>query len=81
AAILGAREIAFSVIAMTITLAAIFSPIAFSGGITGKLFSEFALCLAGSVIISGIVALTLSPMMCSKIMRCEDVYQPFAQKI
>ncbi len=81
AAILGTREIAFSVIAMTITLAAIFAPIAFSTGITGKLFSEFAFSLAGSVIISGIAALTLSPMMCSRIINQEYSHQPFVQKI
>lgn len=52
---------------MTITLAAVYAPIALSQGMTGKLFTEFALTLAGSVIISGFVALTLSPMMCSKL--------------
>ena len=68
AALIGTREIAFSIVAMTFTLAAIFAPVAFSSGITGKLFSEFAWTLAGSVIISGIIALTLSPMMCTKVM-------------
>ena len=81
AALIGAREIAFSIIAMTLTLAAIFAPIAFSTGITGKLFSEFALCLAGSVIISGIVALTLSPMMCSRIINIDYAHQAFVKKI
>ncbi|MGB9429732.1 MAG: efflux RND transporter permease subunit [Gammaproteobacteria bacterium] len=66
AALIGAREIATPVIAMTITLAAVYTPIAFLGGLTGALFEEFAFTLAGSVIISGIIALTLSPMMCSK---------------
>lgn len=69
AAIIGAREIAFAVIAMTLTLAAVYAPIGFMTGLTGKLFSEFAFTLAGSVIISGFIALTLSPMMCSKIYR------------
>ncbi|MBN2751737.1 MAG: efflux RND transporter permease subunit [Rhodospirillaceae bacterium] len=69
AAILGTREIAGPVVTMTITLAAVYAPIAFLGGLTGALFMEFALTLAGSVIVSGIVALTLSPMMCSKILR------------
>ncbi|MBE1236354.1 efflux RND transporter permease subunit [Phaeovibrio sulfidiphilus] len=71
AAIIGTREIAAPVISMTITLAAVYAPIAFMGGITGALFKEFALTLAGSVVVSGIVALTLSPMMCSKILRQE----------
>lgn len=63
AAILGARELVGPVIAMTITLAAVYAPIAFQGGLTGSLFREFALTLAGAVFISGIVALTLSPVM------------------
>lgn len=65
AAIIGTREIAVPVISMTITLAAVYAPIALMGGITGSLFTEFALTLAGAVFVSGIVALTLSPMMCS----------------
>jgi multidrug efflux pump len=65
AALIGAREIAGPVIAMTLTLAAVYAPIGFLGGVTGALFREFAFTLAGSVIISGIVAVTLSPMMCS----------------
>lgn len=71
AAFIGAREIAFAVIAMTITLAAVYAPVAFMGGRTGKLFAEFALTLAGAVLVSGFVALTLSPMMCSKLLRHE----------
>jgi multidrug efflux pump len=65
-AILGAREIATPVISMTITLAAVYAPIGFMQGVTGTLFREFAFTLAGTVIMSGIIALTLSPMMCSK---------------
>ena len=65
AALIGAREIVGPVIAMTITLAAVYAPIGFLGGVTGTLFREFAFTLAGAVIISGIIALTLSPMMCS----------------
>ncbi len=65
AALIGAREIAGPIIAMTLTLAAVYTPIGFLGGVTGALFREFAFTLAGSVIISGIVAVTLSPMMCS----------------
>lgn len=71
AAIIGAREIATPVIAMTITLAAVYAPIGFMGGLTGALFKEFAFTLASAVIISGIVALTLSPMMCSKVLSKE----------
>jgi multidrug efflux pump len=65
AALIGAREIAGPVISMTLTLAAVYAPIGFLGGVTGTLFREFAFTLAGSVIISGIIAVTLSPMMCS----------------
>ena len=69
AAIRGAREITFAVIAMTITLAAVYAPIGFQTGRTGRLFTEFAWTLAGAVLISGFVALTLSPMMCSLLLR------------
>jgi multidrug efflux pump len=69
AALLGARELVGPVIAMTITLAAVYMPIALQGGLTGALFREFALTLAGTVTISGIVALTLSPMMSSHLLR------------
>ncbi|HWP18734.1 MAG TPA: efflux RND transporter permease subunit [Burkholderiaceae bacterium] len=69
AAIKGSREIGFAVVAMTLTLAAVYAPLAFTPGRTGRLFVEFALTLAGAVIVSGFVALTLSPMMCSKLLR------------
>ncbi|QAY94586.1 multidrug efflux protein [Methylovirgula ligni] len=69
AALVGAREIVGPVIAMTITLAAVYAPIGFLGGLTGTLFREFAFTLAGSVVISGIIALTLSPMMCSMLLK------------
>jgi multidrug efflux pump len=69
AALKGAREIVGPVIAMTITLAAVYAPIGFLGGITGTLFREFAFTLAGSVIVSGVIALTLSPMMCSMLLK------------
>ncbi|TAL66528.1 MAG: multidrug efflux protein [Legionella sp.] len=72
AALVGAREIATPVIAMTITLAAVYAPIGFMGGLTGALFKEFAFTLASAVIISGIIALTLSPMMCSKVLSKES---------
>jgi multidrug efflux pump len=69
AALKGIREISFAVVAMTLTLAAVFAPLAFTPGRTGRLFAEFALTLAGAVIVSGFVALTLTPMMCSKLLR------------
>ncbi|MDH4609566.1 multidrug efflux RND transporter permease subunit [Pseudomonas sp. BN102] len=72
AAIEGTREIAVPVVSMTITLAAVYAPIGFLEGLTGALFREFALTLAGAVIISGVVALTLSPMMCSRLLRHDE---------
>ncbi|MFO7875284.1 MAG: efflux RND transporter permease subunit [Desulfovermiculus sp.] len=69
AAIKGARELSTAVITMTITLVSVYAPIGFMQGLTGTLFTEFAFTLAGAVVISGLVALTLSPMMCSKILR------------
>ena len=72
AALLGAREILYPIIAMTITLAAVYAPIAFVSGLTGVLFREFALTLAGAVIVSGVIAVTLSPMMCSKLLKAEN---------
>ena len=72
AAIVGAREIVGPVISMTITLAAVYAPIGFLGGLTGALFREFAFTLAGSVIVSGIIALTLSPMMCSVFLKSAE---------
>jgi multidrug efflux pump len=72
ASLQGAREIVSPVISMTITLAAVYAPIGFLGGLTGALFREFAFTLAGSVIVSGVIALTLSPMMCSVFLRSAD---------
>ena len=69
AAIRGINEIAFAVVAMTLTLVAVYAPMVFSSGRTGKLFVEFALTLAGAVVISGFIALTLTPMMCSQILK------------
>jgi multidrug efflux pump len=69
AALVGARELVGPIIAMTITLAAVYTPIAFQGGLTGSLFREFALTLAGAVTISGVVALTLSPVMAARFLR------------
>lgn len=72
AAIVGMREISVAVVAMTITLAAVFSPLAFTGGLTGALFKEFALTLAGAVVISGIVALTITPMMAARLLKAGE---------
>jgi multidrug efflux pump len=78
AALKGARELVAPIIAMTITLAAVYTPIALQGGLTGALFREFALTLAGAVLISGIVALTLSPMMSAHLLRAEHVDHGFS---
>jgi multidrug efflux pump len=69
AAVEGAREIGFAIVAMTLTLTSVFAPLAFATGRTGRLFIEFALTLAGAVLVSGFIALTLSPMMCSLLLR------------
>uniref|UniRef100_UPI003783AFD5 efflux RND transporter permease subunit n=1 Tax=Aestuariivirga sp. TaxID=2650926 RepID=UPI003783AFD5 len=79
AAIKGAREIGFAVVAMTLTLAAVYAPIAFTPGRTGRLFLEFAVTLAGAVIVSGFVALTLTPMMCSKLLKPTERRNVFAR--
>ncbi len=81
AALLGARELVGPIIAMSITLAAVYAPIAFQGGLTGSLFREFALTLAGAVCISGIVALTLSPLMSAKLLRPDREERGLAGKI
>jgi multidrug efflux pump len=81
AALIGAREIAGPVIAMTLTLAAVYAPIGFLGGVTGALFREFAFTLAGSVIISGVVAVTLSPMMCSLLLSRDMLHGRFVRVI
>jgi multidrug efflux pump len=81
AALIGAREIAAPVISMTLTLAAVYAPIGFLGGVTGALFREFAFTLAGAVIISGIVAVTLSPMMCSLLLTREMSQGRFARLV
>ncbi|HPH12151.1 MAG TPA: efflux RND transporter permease subunit [Burkholderiaceae bacterium] len=69
AAIKGAREVGFAIVAMTMTLVAVYAPLAFAPGRTGRLFTEFALALAGAVVVSGVVALTLSPMLSSVLLR------------
>ena len=78
AAIDAARELVGPIIAMTITLAAVYAPVGIQGGLTGALFREFAFTLAGAVMVSGIVALTLSPMMASKLLRAGDTERGFA---
>jgi multidrug efflux pump len=78
AALHGARELVGPIIAMTITLAAVYTPVALQGGLTGALFREFAFTLAGAVIVSGVVALTLSPMMGSRLLRAGDTERGFA---
>src|SRR5947208_1655714 len=78
AALVGARELIGPIIAMTITLAAVYTPIALQGGLTGALFREFGLTLAGAVFISGVVALTLSPMMSAHLLRAGHTDQGFS---
>jgi multidrug efflux pump len=78
AAIDAARELVGPIIAMTITLAAVYTPVGIQGGLTGALFREFAFTLAGAVIVSGVVALTLSPMMGSRLLRQGDTERGFA---
>ncbi len=81
AAILAARELAGPIVAMAIVLIAVYVPVGFQGGLTGALFTEFAFTLAGAVAISAIVALTLSPMLCSKFLRASDHGKPFVKRI
>ena len=81
AALTGARELVGPIIAMTITLAAVYAPIGLQGGLTGTLFREFAFTLAGAVVISGIVALTLSPMMCAHLLKPGDDEKGFAKLV
>jgi multidrug efflux pump len=80
ATFIGAREIAGPVIAMTLTLAAVYSPMLMASGITGNLFTEFAMTLAGSVLISGIVALTLSPYLCSRLLSQDALQHAWVRK-
>jgi multidrug efflux pump len=78
AALVGARELVGPIIAMTVTLATVYAPIGLQGGLTGSLFREFAFTLAGAVTISGVVALTLSPMMSSRLLKAGDDEKGFA---
>ncbi|MGH8111975.1 MAG: efflux RND transporter permease subunit [Rhodanobacteraceae bacterium] len=81
ATLLAARELASPIVAMTVVLVAVYVPIGFEGGLTGALFTEFAFTLAGAVVISAIIALTLSPMLCSKVLRETDHQKPFVKRI
>ena len=81
AALIAARELASPILAMTVVLIAVYIPIGFQGGLTGALFTEFAFTLASAVAVSGLIALTLSPMMCSRIFTEEQESSPFVQKI
>ncbi|MBA2434236.1 MAG: efflux RND transporter permease subunit [Chthoniobacterales bacterium] len=81
AALLGARELIGPIIAMTITLAAVYVPVGIQGGLTGTLFREFAFTLAGAVAISGVVALTLSPVMTATFLRAGDAERGFSAKV
>lgn len=81
AAIRSVREIAKPVVGMTVTLAAVYTPVAFTSGLTGALFREFALTLSGSVLISGVIALTLSPMMCSRVLVADHDRQGLTGRI
>ena len=81
AALLGARELVGPIVAMTITLAAVYLPVGIQGGLTGTLFREFAFTLAGAVAISGVVALTLSPVMTAKFLRAGDAEHGFAARV
>ncbi len=81
AALIAARELGNPILAMTIVLIAVYIPIGFQGGLTGALFTEFAFTLAGAVAVSGVVALTLSPMMCAQIFTEQQEASPFVQKI
>lgn len=81
AAIKGARELGLPILAMTTTLIAVYAPIGFMGGLVGTLFTEFAFTLAGAVLISGVVALTLSPMLSSKVLRTAGPPGPFEHAV
>ena len=81
AALRGAREVGFAVVAMTMTLAAVYAPIAFTPGRTGRLFMEFAVTLAGAVVVSGFIALTLTPMMSSKLLKHSERENIFSRTI
>src|SRR5438552_6052929 len=81
AALRGAHELVAPIIAMTITLAAVYVPIGLQGGLTGSLFREFALTLAGAVAISGVVALTLSPLMSSRLIDAKKLDSGLAGRV
>src|SRR5436309_6677806 len=76
AALKGARQIGFTIISMTTSLVAVFIPLLFMGGLIGRLFHEFAVTLSTAVLVSGVLSLTLTPMMCSRFLRAESSYGP-----
>ena len=76
AALKGARQIGFTIISMSLSLVAVFIPLLFMGGLIGRLFHEFAVALSMAVIVSGVLSLTLTPMMCSRFLRAESSYGP-----
>ena len=78
AALKGAKEIAFTIVTMTVSLAAVFIPILFMGGILGRLFREFAVTITSAVLISGVVSITLTPMLCSRFLRVVHAKKGFA---
>src|SRR4029077_6820443 len=77
AALKGSKEIAFTIVTMTLLLAAVFIPILFMGGILGRLFREFAVTITAAVLISGLVSVTLTPMLCSRFLRVVHVKTGF----
>jgi HAE1 family hydrophobic/amphiphilic exporter-1 len=74
AAVVGSREIAFTVLSMTISLVAVFIPVLFMGGVVGRLFNEFAMTMAVSILISGFISLSLTPMLCSRLLRPQNIH-------
>ncbi len=83
AALIGSREVGFTIISMTLSLVAVFIPVLFMGGIVGRLFGEFAVTISTAILISGFVSLTLTPMLCSRVLKREHVHHegPIAQKL
>lgn len=74
ASVIGSREIAFTVLSMTVSLVAVFIPILFMGGVVGRLFNEFAMTMAVSILISGFISLSLTPMLCSRLLRAQNIH-------
>src|SRR5205823_2175395 len=79
ASLRGSKEIGFTIVSMTVSLAAVFIPVLFMGGILGRLFREFAVTIASAILISGIVSITLTPMLCSRFLRTPRLDRGFAR--